>query len=306
MARLHVVGAAAELTDQIARWFGHGMLALPADITWTFQVQADPWFDAPGTGAAWQGETAIVPLADAGVRIAHPAGIDVLVQARGANATWRVAQDAIEDLLTELPTLAMLALLFGLRRLGWHHLHGATAVAPDGTGWLFTGPTGSGKSTTVAAVGRAGWQVGGDDAAFLTPGPGDAVLLQPWHGTVALREGGQRLLGLAATTDADQRGKHREAPAQRGYRAAPAFVPSVIAFCEVATDGGPTRVEPLARADAFARLITQTAWVTLEPALADSHLALLERLLRHASTLRLVVAPDLVDDPTRCLRLPGP
>lgn len=304
MAQLTCRGAPAPIAEAVATWFAAGGLALPGDVVWQVQVEPDPWFTAPGAGTLWQGEIALEPQPDGALRIAHPAGIDIRVEQHRPHAVWRVAAEAQDELLAELPSLAMLALIFCLRRLGWHHVHAATAVAPDGTGWLLTGPTGSGKSTTVAALGRAGWRVGGDDAAFLCAAPTtDDVVVHPWHGTIALRDGGRRVLGLASDADLTVRGKTRQAHVDRGYALAAPFTPRVVAACRVGAET--TYLEPLTQADALALLVTQSAWVALEPALATPHLHLLERLLRRASTVRLVVAPDVVGDPHRLLHLPG-
>ncbi|MCU0623456.1 MAG: hypothetical protein MUF53_06265 [Gemmatimonadaceae bacterium] len=304
MGRLVCLGAPPALETALTAWFKAGALDVPCDLTWRITVEDDPWFDAPGAGAFWQGDVGLVPHPDGTLRIAHPAGIDITVDAVTPSARWRVAADALAPLVEEVETLAMLALVFSLRRVGWHHVHAATVVAPDGTGWLLTGPSGSGKSTTVAALGSAGWQVGGDDAAFLrASADGASVVVHPWHGAVGLRPGGRQVLGIADDPAFPQRGKDRRAPDRHGFALAPPFTPAVVAACRVG--GATTTLSPFPPADALALLVTQSAWVTLEPALATPHLALLERVVRRASIVQLMVAPDVVGDPHRLLRLPG-
>lgn len=305
MSTLRCVEAPPDVAQAVDAWFASGGLRLPVEVVWRFRVEDDPDMAPPGAAAVRQGDVAVEPRADGTLRLAHPAGLEAVVAADTPTVAWRLAADATEGLADELHTMGLLALLFALRRAGWHHLHGATAVSPDGVGWLLVGASGSGKSTTIAALGRAGWQIGGDDAAFLAPTPdGRGVQIHPWRGTVALREGGRRLLALPTTPATSRRDKDRRSAQAHGFAAAPSFVPTVVACC--ALGGETTVVAPLPRSDAAARLVTQAAWVALEPAWAAAHLGLLEQLLRQATTVSLMIAPDLVADPTRILRLPRP
>lgn len=303
MAQLQLRGAPPEISAPIDAWFAAGRLALPIDVVWEVQVHPDPWFDAPGATAVRQGEVAVEPRADGSVRIAHPEGIDVVVDAGAPNAAWTIAEELVPHVDEWLPTVGMLVLLFGLRRVGWHHLHAASAVAPDGTGWIFVGASGSGKSTTVAALGGDGWRIGGDDAVFLAESSA-GILAHPWCGTIGLRDGGRTLLAGASQTGMVQardpmlfeRGKDRRDSVAHGFEAAEPFVPQVVAFTSLGTTL--TVATPASPSEALGALIAQSAWVALEPEHADGHMRLLERLLRHARPVQLSLAPDLPDSPS--------
>ena len=51
---------------------------------------------------------------------------------------------------------------------GWFPLHGGSVVMPDGKVMIITGPSGTGKSTTVTQFAAAGYPLLGDDIAVIT------------------------------------------------------------------------------------------------------------------------------------------
>lgn len=65
---------------------------------------------------------------------------------------------------TEICLAYILALV--LRRRGRFLLHAGGAVSPDGVAALFTGRSGSGKSTAAFRLAEAGWSYLGDDIVF--------------------------------------------------------------------------------------------------------------------------------------------
>jgi len=182
--------------------------------------------------------------------------------------------------------------VFLLRRVGWHHVHAASAVDPRGRGWLLAGDAQCGKSTTAALLAAHGWGVGADDLTFLdaATAPIEVVALRA---PIALRNGGLALLARAGghpLRDGRKRGFFAE---ELGGRWADRVRPAIIALPRV--DGGKTRVEPVERRDALAELVRWSAWVALEPALAQSHLDALARLTAQATCVRLALGPDLAE-----------
>lgn len=69
--------------------------------------------------------------------------------------------DAPERLALELGVHAALA------SSGRHHLHAAVLRSPSGEIVLIAGPSGAGKSTVCLALGQLGWDIGGDDIAYV-------------------------------------------------------------------------------------------------------------------------------------------
>jgi hypothetical protein len=124
--------------------------------------------------------------ADAEIRAGPPTG-DVRMTWNTAPAEAKIEKGSLraEVVLSEaacerlplcLDTFMMLVVVMLLRRRGWHHVHGATLVDPRDRGWLITGNSHSGKSTTAALLARSGWTVGTDDAAFLHAGDGHVAV----------------------------------------------------------------------------------------------------------------------------------
>ncbi len=181
-------------------------------------------------------------------------------------------------------------LVFLLRRAGWHHVHAATAVDPAGRGWLFAGNAQDGKSTTAARLAELGWAVGGDDLVFLAAESG-RVAAYPRRAPIALRDGGRTLLALAGGARLDARAKTAFYPEELGGRWVERVVPEIVAFPRV--DGPRTALQWVPRPVVLAELVRWSAWVMLEPHLAQPHLDLLATLAGQARGARLQLAEDL-------------
>ncbi len=191
-------------------------------------------------------------------------------------------------------------LLFLLRRAGWHHVHGATAIDPCGRGWLVTGNTRAGKSTLAALLASRGWPVGTDDNAFLAAGA-ERVVVMASYAPIALRRGGQELLAPKVGGFNPARGRYACTVEQLGGAWAPWVDPQVLWFPTVGTDR--TIVEPITSREALTELVRWSAWVILEPELAQGHLELLKRLAGQARSFRATLGRDLFDNPDRLSEL---
>lgn len=187
-------------------------------------------------------------------------------------------------------TFLTAVLVFLLRRAGWHHVHAATARDPQGRDWLFAGNAEAGKSTTAALLATKGWAVGGDDITLLARHEGGVEAIAQ-RAPIALRPGGFALLGR--TGGAPARGGRKTAffPEELGGTWASRITPRIIVFPRV--EGEQTRAEPMKAREALAELVRWSAWVVLEPALAQEHLDLLSGLARQARCYRLALGPDL-------------
>jgi hypothetical protein len=197
-------------------------------------------------------------------------------------------------------TFLMAVIIILLRRARWYHLHAATAIDPLGRGWLVTGDANAGKSTTAALLAASGWQVGTDDAAFLD-GSVDRVVVHTCHAPIALRAGGRRLLAKAGGVVLPDRGKIGYWPEDLGGVWTPLVAPDVVIFPTVGK--ARSTAEPIARAAALADLVRWSAWVMLEPDLAQDHLDVLARLTGQARCFRVTLGRDLFTRPNRLIEL---
>jgi hypothetical protein len=168
-------------------------------------------------------------------------------------------------------------------------------VDPAGRGWLLAGNTHAGKSTTAALLASLGWAVGCDDIAFLAR-QGESVIVHAFRAPIALRPGGQELLARDGGRPFLPRGKTLFTPEELGGRWIGTIRPDLVLFTSVGTDY--TSAQPIRGAEVLAELVRWSAWVALEPALAQSHLDLLNALARQARCLRVILGRDLFRDPS--------
>ncbi len=199
-----------------------------------------------------------------------------------------------------IQTFLMTVVIFLLRRAGWHHVHGATAVDPKGRGWLIAGDARAGKSTTAALLASRGWPVGTDDTAFLAEN-GGSVVVKAYHGPIALRRGGYTLLGRNVGKLQERRQKMVCWPEELGAAWLPSVEPDILLFTTVGDRI--SKADPIGARDALAELVRWSAWVVLEPELAQEHLDLLTRLAQQARGYRVILGRDLFEDPKRLAEL---
>ena len=193
-------------------------------------------------------------------------------------------------------------LIFLLRRAGWHHVHAATAVDPaEGRGWLVAGNAAAGKSTTAALLATCGWGVGTDDLAFLTAGCEGRVTVAACRAPIALRAGGRQLLRRIGGIPLAERDKSAFWPEDLGGVWTPRVAPDVVVFPSIGH--GRTTATPLGRREALTELVRWSAWVVLEPELAQPHFDLLGALARQARAFRVTLGRDLFDHPDRLAEL---
>jgi hypothetical protein len=202
-----------------------------------------------------------------------------------------VGSEALDDRERFADGFLQTVLVFLLRRAGWHHVHAATARDPAGRDWLFAGNAEAGKSTTAALLASRGWAVGGDDATYLVR-CGETVEAVAQRRPIALRPGGYSLLGLEGGTAARGGRKLAFFPEELGGSWVERFTPRVLVFPRV--EGDRTCVEAIGPREALVELVRWSAWVVLEPLLAQQHLDLLTVLAAQSRSFRLALGPDVI------------
>lgn len=218
----------------------------------------------------------------------------------GTTASIQLSPGAVEKLELCTRTFLMAVLIVLLRRVGWYHLHAATAIDPEGRGWLVAGNAHAGKSTTAALLAASGWRVGTDDVAFLDR-QGDRVIVHTCRAPIALRDGGRRLLARSGGVSLPDRGKTAYWPEDLGGVWAPLVDPEIVIFTAVGNARSSAR--PLDRRGALTELVRWSAWVMLEPDLAQDHLDVLTRLTGQARCYRVTLGRDLFARPNRLIEL---
>ena len=234
---------------------------------------------------------------DRGLRITWDLAPATAALASGrTTAAIQLTPAAVAALDQSLGNFFMAVVILLLRRVGWYHLHAATAIDPESRGWLFAGDANCGKSTTAALLAANGWQVGTDDAAFLE-GRDGRVIVHTCRAPIALRPGGKSLLARAGGVELPERGKTGYWPEDLGGAWTPLVSPEIVIFTSVGdaqTTGA--RIPP---ATALAELVRWSAWVMLEPDLAQDHLNALTRLTVQARCYRVTLGRDLFARPNR-------
>jgi hypothetical protein len=225
------------------------------------------------------------------VRIRWQAGPARAVIAAGSRtAQVQLGSEALANSERLAQSFLTTVLIFLLRRAGWHHVHAAIARDPRGRDWLFAGNAQSGKSTTAALLATWGWAVGSDDVTFLVRNR-ECVDAVAQRAPIALRPGGYDLLRLTGGMSARGGRKMAFFPEELGGTWAPRVAPKILVLPRI--EGEVTRAEPVSPREALVELVRWSAWVALEPDLAQEHLDLLTALARQARCYRLVLGPDL-------------
>jgi len=236
-----------------------------------------------------------------GLRIVWDEAAAVADLPAGAHAaSVRLSVIAAAQLEQSLSNFFMAVVIMLLRRVGWYHLHAATAVDPTSRGWLFAGNAHCGKSTTAALLAASGWQVGTDDAAFLESRDG-RVRVHTCGAPIALRPGGRALLARAGGIELPERGKVGYWPEDLGGVWTPLVSPEIVIFPSVGD--AQTTGERIPAAAALGELVRWSAWVMLEPELAQDHLNALTRLTLQARCYRVTLGRDLFARPNRLTEL---
>lgn len=296
-----VHAADAVVRAGLETWLAELRIAAPAGLALDVAVtDALPALD--GERVFEQPEVGFVRGANGrGLRIVWdeaPAAADIPAGARTATVRMSPAAAALLD--QSLRNFFMAVVIILLRRAGWYHLHAATAIDPDSRGWLFAGDAHCGKSTTAALLAASGWQVGTDDAAFLETRD-RRVIVHTCRAPIALRPGGRSLLARSGGIELPDRGKVGYFPEDLGGVWTPLVSPEIVIFTSVGEDQ--TTGARISSAAALAELVRWSAWVMLEPDLAQDHLNALTRLTAQARCYRVTLGRDLFARPNRLSEL---
>lgn len=206
---------------------------------------------------------------------------------------WVAYEDGARTVTAATPAGMARSLVWQLNRLALaaptpHVLVHAAVASLDGRALVAPGRSGAGKTTLVAALALAGWTYLSDEVACLGP---DGARVRPYPRPLALEPGSWGLVPDAvdrwpAGVPAMVTDLRLVLPASLGTAGQPAAAtPVAIVFPEV-IPGAPNRLEPLARAEALARLLPLT--FNLD-AVGREGFERLEGCVRRATCHRLVL-----------------
>jgi hypothetical protein len=202
-----------------------------------------------------------------------------------------------------LITVMAYAVPAALRRIGVYDLHAAALIEPkSGWGFLFPGPSRSGKSSLSLRLAASGWRYLSDDLVVITEveaGVEVRGLRRPFQTSDDSLAGHDlpRLddaLGVTIPNDLEKRRLDPEIlfPGQFAASSRP-----VVLCFPVITGEAQTRLEETAKAEAMMRLIDMCPWSNYDSSAAPDHLRVLSHLVRQCRTFTLHAGRDVFDEP---------
>jgi hypothetical protein len=283
-------------------WLDDSRLAPPATLTLDVQVR-DTLPDQKLGPVVFRQPTVEMRVGPPplGVRLSWDIAPAIATVAPGEmTAKVVLSRSAVARMDECVRSFLLTVLIFLLRRSGWHHIHAAAAADPAGRGWLLVGDTRSGKSTTVALLGALGWPVVTDDVGFLA-GTGKRTQVIGFRAPIALRDDVFASVCRNGGTYLPKRKKTAYWPEELGASWMPRLEPEVLLFTSIGDSV--TRVEPIGAGEALSQLVSCSAWVALEPELAQVHLDLITCLARQARRYRVILGKDLFAKPNHLAEL---
>jgi hypothetical protein len=195
------------------------------------------------------------------------------------------------------------AMAAALRRVGLYDLHAAALIEPEsGCGFVFPGPSRSGKTSLTLRLAVSGWHYLSDDTVIISEGEKGVEargLRRPFQAS-ADSLGGCELprledaLGVTIPNDPEKSLLDPEI-LFRGQFAASAQ-PGVLCF-PVITGESESRLEETTKANAMMRLIVMCPWSNYDAFSAREHLRVLSHLVRQCKTFTLHAGRDIFDEP---------
>jgi hypothetical protein len=237
------------------------------------------------SGHTWQFNGVTGVTAGEDTRLTHDAGGELWVHGD------RLVRGAGYDSAGRQPRreLARAGAILRLRRRGRFHVHASAVVDPRGRAWIFTGVSGSGKSTMAYALARRGWRLLGDDSVIVEPHAEDrGVTAYAWRETLLVSAS----LGPAFPELGDAEARAIPGDLRRRFPVDVGVAHSApVAALICLEQGEPDALTPIPALAALVELVRQSAWVLIPDPAARLHLDGLSTLVTRVPTFHLRHSP---------------
>jgi hypothetical protein len=187
-----------------------------------------------------------------------------------------------------------------LRRCGLLMLHAAGVVEPEtGAAALILGDSNSGKSTLTLRVVTSRWHYLTDDSLLLYQTRAGVEALG-YRRFFAIAEDALCFLpeierGVIAPVINDPHKRYLEPGSLFPESFSPTCVPRALFFTSIVSLAK-SRVQTISQSDAMLRLISMCPWASLDTAVAQTHLRLLERLVKQSRSYLLLGGRDILTE----------
>ncbi|MBC2711363.1 MAG: hypothetical protein HGJ94_10320 [Desulfosarcina sp.] len=192
----------------------------------------------------------------------------------------------------------LIGLIHLLAKYGYYDLHGA-GLTNDGSGCLFLGPSGSGKSSLALNLVKQGWGYASDDALLMNASKSAVSVLSFRKNFYVDPVLAKRFPELERTLK-----NHGQIESNKYFidleevwpsRFQPRFVPGKVIFCHVSGEET-SRIQSISKKDALLRLLPQSASIFFNQAFAQKQVDALKRLIEQTDCYTLDAGFDVYDD----------
>jgi hypothetical protein len=213
--------------------------------------------------------------------------------------------DELPEALNFREFFLLTPLLFLMRRFGYFEMHAAACVLEE-RGYVFVGPSGSGKTSNLLSLIPLGAQYLSDDAVVISPSSGGGVEVRGLRRSFSLKLDYLQHdpeLARCATEAILGTEKRRIDPRQIWPAQYAASVrPQFIILCKIENQQT-SEIVPVSKAEALARLIGSTPWITFDQSTAADHLRAFCSLVEGCHTFELRAGQDIFRNGTRLASL---
>ena len=208
------------------------------------------------------------------------------------SAFWEESPKSKQDFL-------MLSLLWLLRKHDLYGLH-ANGLDKDGSGALFIGGTGSGKSTIALSLIRQGWDYLSDDAILIRDSANEVEAVAFQRGFFFDPYIANHYPELNKTMETSSNGQKRFMDINTIYpdRFLPKCIPKALIFSKIVPQDKSCLI-PIDRTKAMILLIENSGGIMVEKEMVVKQIEVLKHLTYQSNSYQLLAGHDLYEEPEK-------